>query len=69
MSKQYRDKQIEELKPDMSERVYAEWDEEFCYYSVFGSDSGFCYGQYGSHLEAEMAAETINKKVKMRKTK
>lgn len=41
------------LKPIEGECRYVEFDEEFEYWSIFGDESGFCYGQYNSKEEAE----------------
>ena len=50
------------LKPKKGEEAYAEWDEEFEWYGVFGVDSGFCYASFGSKEEAEKYAENMGVK-------
>jgi hypothetical protein len=47
------DEKYADLKPISGEARYVEFDEEFEYWAIFGEDSGFCYGQYGSEEEAE----------------
>ena len=41
-----------ELKPIKGESRYLEWDDEFNWWGVFGSDSGFCYASFTSKQEA-----------------
>ena len=48
---------MKNLRPTPGESRYAEFDEETGYWSVFGSNSGFCYSQHGSKEEAERAAD------------
>lgn len=45
-----------DLKPVLGEERYAEYDEEFETWAVFGATSGFCYMQ-GSEEEAVEAAK------------
>lgn len=44
------------LRPIHGESRYAEWDEEFDCWAVFGAESGFCYSQHSTQEEAEAAA-------------
>lgn len=50
----------ENLKPIAGEKVYAEYDEEFSTWAVFGAESGFCYAQPSSKEEAEQYVEDFN---------
>lgn len=43
------------MKPVLGEEKYIEFDEEFGAWSVFGLESGFCYGEYLSEEGAETA--------------
>lgn len=47
--------QYSDLKAIPGEARYAEYDDEFETWGVFGEDSGFCYGQYACEEEAEAA--------------
>jgi len=42
------------------EEVYAEYDEEFATWAIFGLNSGFCYVQPSTKQEAEQLAEEWN---------
>lgn len=44
---------------DPHEEVYVDTEDEW--FSVFGSNSGFCYGQYGSEAQAQRKADELNK--------
>jgi hypothetical protein len=44
----------------IGEECYAEWDDEFGWYAVFGEVSGFCYESYSSKEKAEERAEQRN---------
>ena len=46
--------------PKKREPVYAEYDEEYGTWAVFGLDSGFCYAQPWNREEAEAMAEEMN---------
>lgn len=42
-------------KSHSTESRYVEFDEDTGYWSIFGEDTGFCFGQYNSKEEAEHA--------------
>jgi len=42
------------------EEHYAEYDNEFGWFAVFGTESGFCYSQHGTEEDAEKAAAEVN---------
>lgn len=50
------DDDYDNLRPISGENRYAEWDEEFDCWGVFGEESGFCYSQHENQEEAEVAA-------------
>lgn len=43
----------EDLKPIDGEYKYVEFDDDFDCWAIFGSESGYCYGQYNSREQAE----------------
>lgn len=49
----------EAIRKDSRQGFYAEWDEEFGMYAVFGSETGFCYGQHYVKEAAEDHAEDL----------
>lgn len=50
----------EAIRKDAREGFYAEWEEEFEMYAVFGLETGFCYGQHHTESAAEDHAENLN---------
>jgi hypothetical protein len=70
MSEAYksREEQIDDLKPIRGEEKYVEYDEEYEGWGVFGSESGFCYGLYGSKGQAEDKLEQLEESVQVKKT-
>jgi hypothetical protein len=42
-----------ELRREPNEKVYADYDEEFDHWAVFGEKSGFCYAQFYTPEEAD----------------
>lgn len=50
-----------DMKRIPGEEVYVEFDTEFGSWSVFGSESGFCYGQHSDEEDANHHAEEKNK--------
>jgi len=46
------------------ERVYADYDEEFETWAVFGELTGHCYSQCNSEYEAEAVAAERNRRKK-----
>ena len=50
-----------QLKATPGEKVYAEYDEEFSTWAVFGGDSGFCYAQTDTKEQAEELTNKLNK--------
>lgn len=51
------------LKPQRGEEVYAEWDEEFQVWGIFGLESGFCYAQPATREEADKEVYERNGRV------
>ena len=45
--------------PRMNPREKTYVDEEDGWHSVFGEDSGFCYGQFGSESQAQRKSDEI----------
>lgn len=43
----------DDLRPISGETRYVEFDSEFDCWAIFGSSSGFCYGQFSSQDAAE----------------
>lgn len=58
-----REEQIDKLKPIPGEEKYVEYDEEYEEWGVFGADSGFCYGLYGSESQAENRLSQLEESV------
>jgi hypothetical protein len=54
MPRQYPD------RPQQSEEVYADWEDELETWGVFGLDSGHCYSTPGSKELAEQSANEMN---------
>jgi len=48
-----------DLKRIPGEEVYVEFDTEFEQWSVFGCESGFCYGQESSEEAAQDIADEL----------
>ena len=47
-------------KKTLKELVYAEFDEEFGIFGVFGQDTGFCYAQPATKEKANQLATEWN---------
>lgn len=47
-------------QPMPRESVYAEYDEEYSCWGVFGEDSGYCYATPASEEDAEAWAAEMN---------
>ena len=56
MANKIKSRAVTDNAPVKGESRYVEYDEEFAYYGVFGTESGFCYGLYET---AEIAAKSF----------
>lgn len=46
---------------DPNESVYAEWDDEYGAYAIFGIYTGHCYAQYSDEADAEARVTEMNR--------
>jgi hypothetical protein len=49
-------------RPSNPEEVYAEWDDEYSTWAIFGLSSGFCYSQPWNEEEAKKQVADMNRR-------